>query len=147
PGPDAPSAVGWDPPGALWATAGGIALLAQLPPEEVAPFVAENPWPRYSAASPASAADVLRLVAEVRAGEAARETAWSHPAAACLAVPWPALEPGVPSVLALTGRTALIARNDAVLERLLRRAVNPAASPEDLAGDGLTLARPTTAGA
>ncbi|CAB4962663.1 unannotated protein [freshwater metagenome] len=90
---------------------------------------------------------MLRLVAEVRAGEAARETAWSHPAAACLAVPWPALEPGVPSVLALTGRTALIARNDAVLERLLRRAVNPAASPEDLAGDGLTLARPTTAGA
>ncbi|WP_036726049.1 helix-turn-helix domain-containing protein, partial [Patulibacter minatonensis] len=97
PGPEAPSTDGWDAPEALWATAGGIALLAQLAPGGVAPFVAQDPWPQYSAASPGSADAVRGLVAAVRDGAPARERGWTHPAAACLAVPWPALEPGVPS--------------------------------------------------
>ncbi|MDO9410401.1 IclR family transcriptional regulator [Patulibacter sp.] len=146
PGPDAPSADGWDPPTALWATAGGIALLAQLPPDEVDPFVAEDPWPRFSAASPEGPDEVRDLVAAVRSGAAAREVAWSHPAAACIAVPWPSLEPGVPSVVALTGNAPLVTANDAALEDLLRRVVRPGTTPEELAGDGLALVRPATTG-
>jgi len=139
PGPEAPSADGWDPPDALWATAGGIALLSQLEPDDAAPYLAEHPWPRYSAASPESADAVRALVADVREGAPARETGWSHPAAACIAVPWPFLEPDVPSTLALTGFAPLVNGNDAAFERLLRRAVEPGATPEELAGDGLTL--------
>lgn len=145
PGPGAPSADGWDPPSALWATAGGIALLAQLAPADVAPFVAEDPWPRYSAASPASPASaeaVGALVDAVREGGASREAGWSHPAAACIAVPWPSLEPGVPATLAIAGAAALITPNDTAFERLLRRAVAPGATPEELAGDGLALRPP-----
>ncbi len=145
PGPAAPSPHGWEPPDAVWATAGGIALLAQLPPEAVEPLVAEDPWPRYSADSPADPATVRALVDEVRAGAVARESGWTHPAAGCLALPWPALEPGVPSSLALTGWSSLVADRAPALEELLRRAVAPGATPDHLAGERLLPERPVAA--
>jgi DNA-binding IclR family transcriptional regulator len=145
PGPAAPSTHGWDPPEAVWATAGGIALLAQLPPDGVEPLVAEDPWPRYSADSPADPAAVRALVDEVRGGAVARESGWTHPAAGCLAVPWPALEPGVPSSLALTGWSSLIADRAPALEQLLRRAVAADATPDHLASQRLLPERPAAA--
>ncbi|MEV4423482.1 helix-turn-helix domain-containing protein [Patulibacter sp. NPDC049589] len=145
PGPETPSADGWDPPAALWATAGGVALLAQLPPADVEPFLSEDPWPRYSAASPEDPSAVRRLVAAVREGGAARERAWSHPASACIAVPWPSLEPDVPSTLVVAGYSALLIEHDGPFERLLRRAVTAGTTPEELAGDGL-VRTPTDSG-
>jgi DNA-binding IclR family transcriptional regulator len=120
-----PSARGWQMRPEVWATAGGIALLAQLPADEVDRFVDQDPWPLVGPAGPRDADEVLDAVAEARAGAAACERRWTSIDNACLARPWPALDADVPAALAIGGFVEEIDRRRPELEALLDLAVAP----------------------
>jgi len=87
----------------LWSTAGGIALLAQLPDAELDRRLDVSPWPRPSPAAPRDAAAVRALVRSVRAGAPAEERSWTIEGAGCVALPWPLVEPGPPYAVLVIG--------------------------------------------
>lgn len=107
----------------LWSTAGGIALLAQLPDHDLDRRLATHPWPRpVSQTAPADAAAVRSLVRSVRAGVPVHERSWSIRDAACIAVPWPVVEPAPPHAVALVGALDRMDRNLASLRTALQAA-------------------------
>lgn len=122
-GSRAPSGRGWRLPAEVWATAGGVALLAQLPEPELERYVDHDPWPQIGPAGPRDADDVRAAVAGTRAGAAAYERRWTSIDGACLARPWPALGTDVPTALALGGFVDEIDQRRPELERLLELAV------------------------
>ncbi|WP_320671515.1 helix-turn-helix domain-containing protein [Patulibacter defluvii] len=128
-----PSGRGWRMRDEVWATAGGIALLAQLPEDEVARFVDQDPWPLVGPAGPRDAGEVLEAVARARAGETACERRWTSIDNACLARPWPALGADVPAALAVGGFVEDVDHRRPELERLLDLAVAPGTTRSALA--------------
>lgn len=88
-----PDAVAWlDPPEPfehLWATAAGIAVLAQLPDTDVDRLLSVSPWPAHAPGAPTGPAAVRALVSAVRAGSTAEERGWTIPGVGCIALPWP----------------------------------------------------------
>jgi DNA-binding IclR family transcriptional regulator len=73
----------------LCATAGGVALLAQLPDAVVDQHLALDPWPLSAPTAPAAPDQVRELIAQVRGGEPVAERSWTVPGQACVALPWP----------------------------------------------------------
>jgi len=130
-GAHVPGMRGWRQPTEVWATAGGIALLAQLPQAGVDVHVAQDPWPCLGPGSPSRPA-VLAEIARSRAGETAIERRWTSLDTACLARPWPALDPDVPTSLAVGGVVDEIERRRPQLDRLLRVATAAGATRTDL---------------
>ncbi|WGY01735.1 helix-turn-helix domain-containing protein [Nocardioides sp. QY071] len=107
----------------LWSTAGGVALLAQLPDPELERRLAVSPWPRPSAAAPRDAADVRRLVRAVRSGSAAEERSWTIAGVSCVALPWPLLEPAPPYAVLAVGPTDDLERDPDAVRQAVRDAV------------------------
>lgn len=108
----------------LWSTAGGIALLAQLPDREVDRLLDVRPWPSYSPASPSGAEAVRALVRQVRAGGTAEERAWTVPGWGCTALPWPVPQSGVPHAALVLGPVDELARDAESVRRALLDAVD-----------------------
>ncbi len=106
----------------LWATAGGIALLAQLPDPEVERRLAVDPWPRSPAAL-ADASAVLAVVRTVRAGAPAQERGWTVAGSGCTAVPWPVPQAGSPYAALVLGPTEVLERDEEPIRRALAAAV------------------------
>lgn len=73
----------------LCATAGGVALLAQLPDDLVEQHLALDPWPLESPSAPSGPEEIRDLLAQVRSGSAVSERSWTVPGQACIALPWP----------------------------------------------------------
>ncbi|MDQ6524851.1 helix-turn-helix domain-containing protein [Nocardioides sp. LHD-245] len=109
----------------LWLTAGGIALLAQLPDPELDRRLDVTPWPRPSPAAPRDAAAVRDLVRTVRAGAPAEERSWTVEGAGCIALPWPVVEPGPPYAVLALGPVADVDRDADATRQALRDAVGP----------------------
>ncbi|GAA1546488.1 helix-turn-helix domain-containing protein [Nocardioides humi] len=107
----------------LWCTAGGIALLAQLPDAELDRRLAVTPWPQPSADAPADADAVRALIRAVRAGAPAEERSWTLPGAGCIALPWPVVEPAPPYAVLALGPAADIDRDADAVRQALRDAV------------------------
>src|SRR5690606_22782271 len=72
----------------LCATAGGVALLAQLPDDVVDQHLVLDPWPLAAPTAPSGPDQVRELIAQVRAGEPVAERSWTIPGQACIALPW-----------------------------------------------------------
>ncbi|WP_110181884.1 IclR family transcriptional regulator [Nocardioides solisilvae] len=71
----------------LWATAGGLALLAQLPEEDLDDHLDVDPWPSR-AGGPASVDEVHALLSQARSGVPLVERSWNVQGLGCVAVPW-----------------------------------------------------------
>jgi DNA-binding IclR family transcriptional regulator len=73
----------------LCATAGGVALLAQLADDVVDEHLDLDPWPLESPTAPAGPGEIRELVAQVRSGAPVTERSWTVPGQSCVALPWP----------------------------------------------------------
>ncbi|MBM0126221.1 helix-turn-helix domain-containing protein [Pimelobacter simplex] len=107
----------------LWSTAGGVALLAQLPDADLDRRLAVSPWPRPSGAAPRDVAAVRRLVRSVRAGAVAEERSWTIAGVGCVALPWPLLEPAPPYSVLAVGRAEDLDRDAEAVRQAVRDAV------------------------
>lgn len=106
----------------LVATAGGIALLAQLPAAQVRAHLALDPWPEIDGDGPQDPADVDALVDQVAAGGVVEEHGWTVPGLACIAAPWTPRTADRPLALAVLGPVAEVTRRRGdVVEQLTRR--------------------------
>lgn len=106
----------------LWATAGGIALLAQLPDPEVERRLAVDPWPEAPTALPGPEA-VLEMIRTVRSGSPAEERRWTVAEAGCTAVPWPVPQAGSPHAALVLGPADELERDAETIRRALRDGV------------------------
>lgn len=101
----------------LCATAGGIALLAQLPDETVDQYLDVQPWPLASPMAPSGPEAIRELVAQVRAGSAITERSWTVPGQACIALPWSGH--ARPLAVAVLGpESALTRHHDEMVDRI-----------------------------
>lgn len=107
----------------LWATAGGIALIAQLPDRELAGLLDVQPWPAHGPGAPGDAAAVRELVRHVRAGGTAEEREWTVPGWGCTALPWPVPQAGVPHAALALGPADELDREGESVRRALQEAV------------------------
>jgi DNA-binding IclR family transcriptional regulator len=106
----------------LVATAGGIALLAQLPPGQVRARLALDPWPDIDGDGPQDAVAVEELIAQVAAGGVVEECGWTVPGLACIAAPWRPRTADRPLALAVLGPVAEVtSRRGDVVGLLTRR--------------------------
>lgn len=125
-------AMDWSEPLPLVSIAAGIALLAQLPPDDVEPYLAVAPWPRLTDTAPTDAQAVRHVIDRVRSGEPIVERGWVAPGIGCIAMPWPGADASTPTSFALIGYTASLDADLALTERILRAAVAPGASRESI---------------
>jgi DNA-binding IclR family transcriptional regulator len=107
----------------LWVTAGGLALLAQLPDAELERRMDVDPWPTASPAAPGDAAAVRSVVRRIRGGAPAEERSWTIAGAGCIALPWPIPQPGPPHAALVVGAATLVERDAVELRRALRECV------------------------
>lgn len=107
----------------LWATAGGIALLAQLPDPELSSRLAAGHWPSHPPPAPQDPEAVLSLVRSVRAGAPAEERSWTIDGAGCLALPWPVLSPAPPHAALAVGPVALLDADTDALRHTLSECI------------------------
>lgn len=105
----------------LCATAGGVALLAQLTDDLVDQQLDLDPWPLESPTAPSGPSEVRELVAQVRSGSAVTERSWTVPGQACIALPWPHL--GRPLAVAVLGPEAELTREHDRIVDLVRAAL------------------------
>lgn len=101
----------------LCATAGGVALLAQLPDDLVEQHLALDPWPLESLGAPAGPDEIRDLLAQVRSGSAVSERSWTIPGQACIALPWPGHSRPL-AVAVLGPEQALTREHDQVVARI-----------------------------
>lgn len=107
----------------LWATAGGIALIAQLSDRELDRLLDVDPWPAYGPDAPGDAAAVRELVRQVRAGGAAEERGWTVRGWGCTALPWPVPQAGLPHAALVLGPADALDRDGDAVRRALHEAV------------------------
>lgn len=109
----------------LWTTAGGIAVLAQLPDPDVDRMLEVDPWPEPSrdAGAPRGPEAVRALIRGVRAGAMAEEHEWTIPGIACMACPWPLSGPAGPHAALLLGSLDEIDRDAEHLRAVLREEI------------------------
>lgn len=108
----------------LWATAGGIALLAQLADGDLHQRLALDPWPPAGSGVPAGPDAVLAHVQAVRAGAPAEERSWTVPGTGCTALPWPVPGSGAPYAALALGPVEALERDGARVRRALRASVD-----------------------
>lgn len=125
-----PDADAWlDPPEPfehLWATAGGIAVLAQLPDTEVDRLLSVHPWPAHAPEAPSGPAAVRELVRAVRTGATAEERGWTISGVGCIALPWPVPGAAGPHAALLLGQIDALDRDSDRLRGVLREEIRHA---------------------
>ncbi|MCD6640434.1 MAG: helix-turn-helix domain-containing protein [Nocardioides sp.] len=114
----------------LAATAAGLAVLAQVAPEDAEARLAEVDWADLGGDSPEDVAGAHHLLEQVRGGGAAVESGWTSPRLGCVALPWP-LWPDVPCAVVLVGEVDDVAsRRDelvaSIRTRIAREGTQPA---------------------
>lgn len=107
----------------LWSTAGGIALIAQLPDPALEALLAVDPWPVYSPAAPGDADAVRAHVQHVRAGGTAEERSWTVPGLGCSALPWPVPPSGLPHAVLVLGPADELDHDAELVRRALQACV------------------------
>jgi len=105
----------------LVATAGGVALLAQLPDDAVRSHLAIDPWPRLRGNGPEDAPAARELVEDTRREGIVSEREWTIPGLACLAAPWDAGDDR-PRALAVVGSVTTVESQRSRVEGLFERA-------------------------
>lgn len=104
---------------ALPLTAGGLALLAQLPDAAVAAHLALDPWPDLGGDGPEDAAAAWELVRLARQTGAVSEREWTVAGLSCLASIWKPAQADRPMALAVLGPVGeLAARSDEVWDEV-----------------------------
>ena len=137
--------------------ADGRAIATQLAPAELARALPPEPYPdaaqlaetgtglgadlrRFLASTtpagaesdrpPATHAELVEALAEIRRTGFARDTGQFHPTIHCIARPWPAI--GIPAAIACVGSRAEITRQRALIEACLVAATEPGAGAQDV---------------
>lgn len=103
----------------LAATAAGLAVLAQVPPSDAEPRLAEVPWADLGGDAPGDVDGARRLLERVRGGDAAVESGWTTPRLGCVALPWP-VWPEVPCAVVVMGAVDDVASRREELEESIR---------------------------
>lgn len=123
----------------LWSTAGGLALLAQLPDERVDALLRDGCWPAVTDQRPdddrpdehppadalwqraSDAASVRAQLSSIRLGGVAEEHGWTVPGLACLAMPWALAGAAVPHAGLVLGPRDSLAADPVGLRHTLRK--------------------------
>ncbi len=115
----------------IWCTAAGRALAAQLDEDELEAMLPPDPLPAVTDKTITSRSEVLALIQRIRAGEPSLDWGEFQPGAACLAMPFPEAGRLKVALACATTPEQLTERRE-LIERAMRQAVQPGASPESI---------------
>lgn len=116
----------------LWATGAGRCLAAQLGDDELDVLLPAEPFPALTDRTITTRAAFDDAVAAVRAGAVAVERGEFDASCGCVALPWPGPQHLPIGALAIVSRLATLDADVELLERVVRAAVRPDATREQI---------------